>query len=921
MFTDIEGSTVLWQRSPETMKRLLPVHDELISSAVTDFEGRVVKHTGDGFFCVFEEPAAAADCAVAIQVGMASAFEDEDVPLRVRIGLHMGGADRRGDDYFGPGVSRAARVTEAGNGGQVLLSSAAAEVCRIPEEVEVIDHGPQKLRDLEAPVEILELRGGGVPAPSSRRLRTLTDVPNNLPEQATLFVGRERELADLTGMLLDGDTRLVTVHGHGGCGKTRLAVQAGAETALAFPGGTWLVSLEEVDSPGLVPAAVEEALDIQAEGGEEGLDLIAAALSGRPSLLILDNFEHLAGASAFPARLLEMAADVTILVTSRWRLGLRGEQLMELSGLGWPGDGRAEGDGFESVELFLESSRRLERGDGWGPEEMGSVHRICAALEGNPLAIELSASWTRIMEPSDIEADLGAILREEGAMRDLPQRHRSVMAVFGYSWDLLSDDAARALVALAVFRGAFDRTEALRVAGAGLSELSMLMDLSLLRRTDGGLRLHGLVRRFALDNARATGADLDSARLEHCRLFSEMAAELREPLMKRHDREALALLGSRMDDVIAGWRYALQGRFEELALGYIHSVKCYFAARGLYEEGQEIFAEAARLIGGEGGLKKAGGYALSYASWFRCHSTYDRETIGLAERSVSALRETGDRWGLALALNHLGNLHYVSGDYEESRRALEESLEIRVDIGDTWGETCSLNNLANLACEREDLKAADRIYRRCARLFDDMGDAHGVSVALSNLGAVALLRDDLDEAMRQLGRAYALEEEQDATFGMALTRSGMADALVAMGEPSKAEEMYRRSLEEFRELGNRWGETRARLGIAEAGICMEDVPKSARLLMRCARGSEAKGWEPLLVQVVQATAELLELEGNPAGAGLLAGHVLAQESTTELVRKRARELRSRTGAASDEVESVDMMQDLYRLLEGIEGME
>jgi class 3 adenylate cyclase/predicted ATPase len=918
MFTDIEGSTVLWQRSPQMMKRLLPLHDELIRGAVVDCGGRVVKHTGDGFFCVFADPSEAAACAVRIQREMAS-LDGGDAPLRVRIGLHMGEADRRGEDYFGPGVSRAARIAEAGSGGKVLLSRAAANACRIPAGLSVIEHGPQRLRDLEAPVELVELRGGGMPTPSSERLRTLTDIPNNLPEQATLFVGRERELDRLRRLLLDGGTRLVTLHGHGGCGKTRLAVQAGAETAQAFPGGTWLVPLEEVESPGLVSAAVEEAMGMGAEGEEEGLERIAAALSGQPSLLILDNFEHLAGDCGFPSRLLEMTPDVTILVTSRWRLGLREEQLMELTGLGWPGDGRSEEGRFESVELFLHSARRLGRGEGWGRGEMESVHRICAALEGNPLAIELAASWTRLMDPPEIESDLGAILREDGTIRGLPHRHRSVMAVFSYSWNLLEESTARSLVSLAVFRGGFDRSEARRVAGAGLSELSQLMDLSLLRRTPGGLRLHGLVRRFALDKAGEMGMDMEPVRLEHCRVFSELARRLQDSLLKRHEQRSIESLGARLDDVMAGWRYALDTGREELALGYVHSVKSYFAARGLYEEGQDIFGRAAELPGDGEGMRRIRGYALSYASWFRCHSAYDRETIRLAEESVALLRQTGDRWGLALVLNHLGNLHYVSGSYHLSRRALEESLEIRVDIGDKWGETCSLNNLANLACEEKDLEAAERIYRRCLDLFGEMGDVNGVSVALSNLGATALLRDDLHEAMEHLQRAYSLEEERGAVFGMALIRAGMADVKMALGRPGEAGEMYGRSLEEFTELGNRWGETRARLGLAETLTATGDLEEAAGLLMQCARGSLSKGWEPLLVQVAQATAELLERRGRLPEALLLVGHVMAHEATTELVKKRARSLLDQNGAEAPEVDPQKMMDRLLELLEGMGG--
>ena len=919
LFTDIEGSTALWQSRPEAMRRLLPRHDELVAGEVAACGGEVVKHTGDGFFCVFHRPSSAAECAVRIQRGLSALKREDGVTLRVRIGLHLGEADRRGDDYFGPGVSRAARVTEAGNGGQVLLSRGAAGVCRIPSGVDVIEHGPQMLRDLEAPVELLELRLRGAGEAAARPLRTLAEVPNNLPEQATLFVGRRQELSRLSEMLADPAARLVTIHGHGGCGKTRLALHAAAETALEFPRGAWLVALEEVETPGMVPASVEEAMGLEVAGDEEGLERIVSALAGAPSLLVLDNFEHLAEHSDFPARLLKRAPEVTVLVTSRWRLGLREEQLLPLSGLGWPGDGRCDSGRCESVELFTQTARRLGRGEDWGDSDMDAVRRVCAALEGNPLAIELAASWTRLMDPPEIEADLGALLREDGAIRGLPDRHRSVMAVFSYSWNLLSGETAAALVALAVFRGRFHRAEAREVAGAGLAVLSRLMDLSLLRRDGKGLRLHGLVRRFALEKAAEAGLDLDSVKRKHCRLFNGIADGLTEPLMKRHDEEAIRKLGSRLDDVMAGWRFAVGARDAALAMGYIHSLKTYFAARGLYAEGQSVFLEAAEELEGGGDLRRLRGFALSYASWFRCHSSYDRETTRLAERSVAVLREAGDPWGLALALNHLGNLHYVSGRYGESRKALEESLRLREDIGDRWGETCSLNNLGNLACECDDLEGAERIYRRCARLFEEMGDYHGVSVALANLGATAQLRGDLQESMRYLKRAYAIEEDRGARFGMALVRAGMAEVLVAEGRPDEAIGMFEQSRKDFTDLGNRWGEVRSLLGLAEAAVALGEKDRALKLLRRCVGGSEGRGWEPLRNQMAQACAELLEAAGRSGRASDLAAMVLEDGSTSKRVRIRASDLLARVGPADGAAQWKGIAQEMAEALDELDG--
>jgi tetratricopeptide (TPR) repeat protein len=398
-----------------------------------------------------------------------------------------------------------------------------------------------------------------------------------------------------------------------------------------------------------------------------------------------------------------------------------------------------------------------------------------------------------------------------------------------------------------------------------------------------------------------------------------MADRLAEPLMKRHDEAALRSLGSRIDDVMAGWRFAVESRDAGLASGYIHSLKTYFAARGLYTEGQSVFLEAAERLDGGGDLRALRGFALSYASWFRCHSTYDRETTSLAERSVAVLRKAGDPWALALALNHLGNLHYVSGRYDESREALEESLRIREEIGDRWGETCSLNNLGNLACECDDLEGAERIYRRCAALFEEMGDHHGVSVALANLGATAQLRGDLEESMRYLERAYAIEEERGARFGMALVRAGMAEVLVAMGRPAEAVGMFEESGEDFAELGNRWGEVRSLLGLAEAAVAMGEKGRALELLRRCVGSSEGQGWGPLRNQMAQACAELLEAVGLGGRAAELAVLVLDDGSTSKRVRIRASGLLERLDAAVRAGRSRGVEQEMAEALDELDG--
>ena len=326
VFTDIEGSSRLWEEEGDRMSGALVRHDAFARSAVEGNGGAIVKMTGDGMFATFDDPLDALRAALVLQQSLADPGATNGIPLRVRCGVHTGVVERRGDDTFGTTVNRAARIMSAAHGGQVLLSQAAVDGIgtRLESPCALRDLGRVRLRDLAKPEQVYQ-----VLHPALRQdfpsLRSLESTPTNLPQQTTSFIGRERELAEAEGLL--ARSRLLTLLGMGGLGKTRLSLQIGADALDAYPDGVWFVDLAPIRDPALVPSAAAQVLGVREEPGRALVSTLCAQLTSRKLLLILDNCEHLLGACAKLAdALLNGTPDVSILATSREALRIRGEQ-------------------------------------------------------------------------------------------------------------------------------------------------------------------------------------------------------------------------------------------------------------------------------------------------------------------------------------------------------------------------------------------------------------------------------------------------------------------------------------------------------------------------------------------------------------------------------------------------------------------
>ncbi len=523
LFTDIEQSSRLWDENPEPMRQALTTHNEILIGAVGDHGGTIVKDRGDGFLAVFAGAPDACGAALLAQRGLASVPWDEAIgPLRVRMALHSGTAEARDGDYFGPEVNRAARLEAAAHGGQVLVSEATRALAQegLRDGVAFRDLGFHSLRGLTRPERIYQLLAPDLPA-DFPPLRTVGGTRPSFPTFPTSFVGRSDEVARIASQLVDADTRALTLLGPGGVGKTRLAVETASQLAPEFSGGTAFADLVRVAEPDGIPLAVAQAIGAHPEGSAPVLDIVVSEISD-PTLLVLDNWEHLKEGSPIVAELIGRCSDLTLLVTSRTPLHIRGEIIHQVQPLGVASE---NGGTPAAVELFID--RAAEHGveiavDG---PDGDAVRSICRRLDGLPLAIELAAARVRLLSPTELDRRLGESLAVVGSGAvDLPERQQTIQSTIDWSVETLTPDQRTLFNRLSVFPAGATLTQVEQVAAVGLEGdalelLSALVDNSLVTvaaNLPGGTRFGQLtvLREYAANGLEEAGdTDLTRSRL------------------------------------------------------------------------------------------------------------------------------------------------------------------------------------------------------------------------------------------------------------------------------------------------------------------------------------------------------------------------------------------------------------------------
>jgi predicted ATPase/class 3 adenylate cyclase len=749
LFTDIEGSTALAERVGDRWPGLLAEHNRILRAAFSAHGGIELGAEGDAFFVAFTSAGPAATAAAVAQRALAShAWPDGEV-LRVRMGLHTGEPIPTADGYVGLDMHRAARVAAAAHGGQVLLSQSTRDLLsETLDGLTLRDLGDHRLKDLSGPQRLYQLciEGLAVDFPPPR---TIEGRATNLPAQSTPLVGRDAELEAVRTLLRDENTRMLTLTGPGGTGKTRLGLQVAADLVDEFPDGVYGVLLAPISDPELVPLELARVLGVEEPSSGSLTDGLQAELRNRRVLILFDNFEHVGAAAEVLAVLLSAGSRLKMLVTSREPLRIAAERQYPVPPL-------AES---EAVLLFLERARAIrpdfELTDAVAP----IVAEICERLDGLPLAIELAAAWTKVLPPAALLQRLERRLELPAARgRDVPERQSTLRRAIAWSYDLLADEERRLHARLSVFMGGCTIEVAERVAGpeSGLDMLegiASLVDRSLLREAEdvGGeprFTMLETIREFARERLALSGEE-DELLRRHALEFARFAEEADAGLRTDDQLLWFERLEAEHDNLRAAIESSLAAGDDDTALRLGGALGWFWYAHGHALEGCSRLTELlARTEDAPEELRARPMYALGVLLDQRGEP---ERAVELVERSLAVFRDQADSMRIAAALNSLGLIKRTLGDRDGARALLEEGLAVRRGLGDEARTASSLSNLGIVAFEQGDLDDAEARFLEALELDRAHGNEWGSCAALDNLVAVAIERGQHERA-RDLNR-------------------------------------------------------------------------------------------------------------------------------------------------------------------------
>ena len=819
LFTDIEGSTRLWEQQPDRMQSALARHDALLRAVVEANHGAVVKMIGDGMHAVFDDPLAALDATLAIQSALAEWDTADGVALRVRCGMHLGVVERRDNDYFGIAVNRAARIMSAAHGGQVLLSQAVVDCVRerLPSPVSLRDLGSVRLKDLATPEHVYQLVH-----PRLRQefpgLRSLEATPNNLPRQISSFIGRERELAEIKSLL--SGTRLLTLVGVGGIGKTRFALQAAAEVIDSYPDGVWLIELGSIFNPLLVPTSVAQVLGVQERRGTPLTETLCAHLRTRRLLLVLDNCEHLLDACAtLTGAILESTAEVTIVATSREPLLIAGEQTYPLQTLSLPEPAANAGAiaRSEAVQLFVERARRQLPDFELTAARAATVAELCIHLDGIPLALELAAARIRSMSVEQINARLNERFRLliSGTRMALP-RQQTLRATLDWSFDLLTEQERAVLRRVATFAGSFTLEAASSVASdAAIDEfsvtdlLSQLVARSLVvadtNDTSARYRLLETTRIYSLEKLAAAG-ETGAFRRRHAQYFRDLFDRAPDDWLRRSDAEWRAIYPPELDNVRSALDWAL-GAEGDAALGIAlaGASRAMWSTLGLFREGRErLEATVARM---DSQVPESDQARLWLSLGVLLESEAPDQAMATFERAIGMYRRLDDALSLGDALRRRARRLAMMGRIDESASALAESFPAHQASGLPKLLGFYFSDVAFLKLQTGDVASARMHFEKALPLFHAAGAESAELAMLLNLADSTWALGDLDAALADLREAIALTKKRPP-FGakglLGTCFTNLAGVHTERGELDEALAAAREGLPLRKEAGIAW---------------------------------------------------------------------------------------------------------------------
>ncbi|MEN8241513.1 MAG: LuxR C-terminal-related transcriptional regulator [Chloroflexota bacterium] len=704
----------------------------------------------------------------------------------------------------------------------------------------------------------------------------------NLPTARTPFVGRSEELAEIEDLL--ARARLLTLTGPGGIGKTRLAVKAAERASGDFKDGCYFVPLAPINSVEHIIQTIAESINFPLSTQEDPQRQLLRYLQNKEILLVIDNFEHLLGGVEIVSDILQAAPEVKALAASRERLNLQSETIYKIEGMGFSQiDGEEVEADSDALILFVQSARKVRPGFEATPDQLDQIENICQIVDGMPLAIELAAAWLHLLSVAEILAEL-----EQGLdilvadTRDAPERHRSIRAVFEYSWLLLEQDEQETFKKLSVFRGGFTRDAAQQLAAASLSLLAGLVNKSFLSHdpASGRLEIHELLRQYAMEQLGESSAANVAAQHAHVSYYAEFLEHRKNLLRGPQQMTALVEIEADIENIRAAWRYALAEKnasiIWKMSFGLWHL--CWIRWWNL--AGMELFAAAAGALEGEEDSQAvaARALAISLQAYFMAWLGVPEQGFELAEQAVIILEKfdhpealilaydsltvnaymmnryskyvftieklmkiaarLDKQWMYAFALFAVGMGALVTGDYQKATALAEENLVLYQELGDTIGSTTPLIVLGHADLARGDLKGARDSYLRCLEFAEQVGFHYSTQTATKYLGKVAVSLGRIEEAEKYLHQSLLISKEIGFYRDIIRLTYEFARLLTVQGKTERAVELLSLILDHPASDQVRWLEGKLRDNIREllAKLESELAPEVFTAAMKRGKG-------------------------------------------------------------------------------------
>jgi predicted ATPase/class 3 adenylate cyclase len=763
LFSDIEGSAARWDGDRDAMASALARHDALMRATLEACDGYVFKTMGDAVCAVF----ARAEDAIAAALEAQRALRAEDfsavAELPVRMALHTGTAEERDGDYFGPAVNRVARLLAIGHGGQVLVSGVTADLLQgeMPAQSSLRDLGAHRLKDLARPEQVYQLIAPDLPE-AFPALRSLDELPNNLPRRLTSFVGREDVVAEVVSLV--EQFPLVTLVGTGGAGKTRCAVQVGAELLDGSGDGVWLAELAPISDPALVTSVITQALNVQEQPNRPILDTLLAYLKRKHLLLILDNCEHVIDeARRVAGAILQACPDVRILATSREGLNIAGEETYRMPSLAVPSNEETlSTDGvtrYAAVQLFIDRALSSNKRFSFTEENAPHVAEICRRLDGIPLAIELAAARVKVLSPQQLAQKLDERFRVlTGGDRSALPRQQTMRALIDWSYDLLAEDERGLFRKLSIFAGGFTLESATAICGdeaideiAMLDLLTSLVDKSLVQAELVGsgtrYRLLESTRQYAREKLSESG-EYELVAHAHASAFVALAEQLHEIRDTTPERAWSAQSESELENFRAALAWALGPRGDALLGQRLAGALRSLSDELTTAEGRGWVHAAQELVTNETPLPVLAALDLADAV-FASGLTQYKASLAAGERALASYGKLGDSRELVTAQNSVGRALVLLGNVAEGEALLTQALSGARALRQRRLTMLSLRNLGVARQIAGDLTEARRLYSEALAIARNIGAERSAAITALNL-AEAEFRDGNAEAALRL---------------------------------------------------------------------------------------------------------------------------------------------------------------------------